>query len=56
MNVRPVPARGGVAGKTSVNQRQEYIPDSKERAKKRWVAAAAFVEATCNIFLTAGKT
>jgi hypothetical protein len=29
MNVRPVLAHGGVAGKTSVNQRQEYIPDSK---------------------------
>ena len=29
MNVRPVPARGGVAGKTSVNLRQEYIPEGE---------------------------
>jgi len=29
MNVRPAPAHGGVAGKTSVNQRQEYIPEHK---------------------------
>jgi len=29
MNVRPVPARGGATRKTSVSQRQEYIPESK---------------------------
>jgi len=40
MNVRPVPARGGMAGKTSVNQRQEYIPDGKWPAQKPQVAAS----------------
>ena len=33
MNVRPVPVRGGVTGETSVNLRQEYIPDGKYAGK-----------------------
>jgi|HubBroStandDraft_4_1064222.scaffolds.fasta_scaffold220823_2 hypothetical protein len=33
MNVRPVPARGGVAGRTSVNLRLEYIPEGKLAVK-----------------------
>src|SRR5580658_4993048 len=40
MNVRPVPARGGVAGKDSVIQREKYIPEDKYPEKtKDWAAS-----------------
>jgi hypothetical protein len=33
MNGRPVPARGGVAGKTLVSHCQKYIPDGEYRRR-----------------------
>jgi hypothetical protein len=55
MNVRPVPARGGATGKTSVSQRQEYIPGARLSAETGWQYTIGSLRYTTQIQLPGGS-